>query len=165
MLIKTVTVLKPDVRVINIDTGKPKALVVGRDYPVESVSKGRAYYVLAGTRQGAINRFWEDAERGGKVRLTYAREASDASIDAVALPITSKDQLTAEQYRTMVIGKLVKGKFRCNRCAAEATLSYPEAINVYPINVLPYSQRCGACGLQIVAIWKSARGGWLNLHD
>lgn len=166
MKIKNVLIREPGVKVIDIDTGAVKNLVAGRTYDVEPVEhKDRDYYVLAGTRQGSISRFWEDLERDGRGELRFAREDTDPVIDGVRLPITARAQLTDWQYRHLVIGKLVKGKFRCNDCAGAAGRVYPEAIDIMPVHVLPYSQKCGSCGLQIVAIWRSAKGGWLNLHD
>jgi hypothetical protein len=163
MKIKNVLIRQPGVRVIDIDTGKRSPLKAGTTYELDAVDDGFMYYVLRGGRVGAIERYWEDLDRDGKVELGYVREAADPAIDGVPLPITERAQLTDGQYRTMVIGHLVKGKFRCVGCSAPAT--YPDAIPVVPANVLPYSQKCGKCGLQIVAIWRSAKGGWLNLLD
>lgn len=151
------------VKVINIDDGTVRNLVPGQTYEVEHVEDERAYYVIRGTRQGAIDCYWHDLETEGKAHLQYVREDSDPTIDGVFLPITGRDQLSEHQYHTLVIGHLVKGKFRCLDCAKPDT--YPQSIPIMPIHILPYSQKCGACGLQIVTIWRSAKGGWLNLHD
>lgn len=155
--------IRDHVKVIDIDNGTVRNLVPGQTYEVEHVVDDRPYYVIRGTRQGAIDSYWHGLETEGKAHLQFAREAGDPTIDGVFLPITGRDQLSEHQYHHLVIGHLVKGEFRCNDCARPDT--YPQSIPIHPIHILPYSQKCGACGLQIVAIWRSAKGGWLNLHD
>lgn len=161
------SVIKPGFELINIDTGEKRHTKQGDCFPVEH-AEGRhplAYYVIRGTREGAIQRFWEDKQREGVISLNYVAEDGDPTLDGVPLPITSSRQLTEWQKTHLVCGHLVKGKFLCERCTLEHELTYPAAIAVYPINIIPYSQVCSECGLVVFSIWQSRKGGPLSLFD
>jgi hypothetical protein len=163
-----VTILKPGFQLICIDGGAlPPDPVIGKTYEIEhAVGKHPlAYYVIKGTRVGAIQRYWEDSQRDGKIRLTVIAEGDDPTLDGVPLPVRNGSQLTEHQKKHTVCGYLIKGKFKCTRCALKHGLTYPDAIAVYPINIIPYSQDCTECKLLIFEIWRSAKGGPLCLFE
>jgi hypothetical protein len=52
------------------------------------------------------------------------------------------------------IGKLLNGStFVCHKCALTHDLVSEGAVEVYPVNVIPYSQNCHDCGETIVKGW------------
>ncbi len=167
MKVDTVRVLDKGFELIHIDHGLKHALKPGRVYELEHAegSHPLAYYVVKGTRVGAIQRFWEDSERKGLIRMFRAAEADDPTFDGIPLPIRNGSQLTEWQKLHTVCGHLVKGKFKCERCTLKHNLTYPDAIAVYPVNILPYSQACTECGLLIFDVWQSRKGGPLCLFD
>lgn len=160
-----VSVIRPGFTLIDIDNGSKHPLPSGEERALEHADGVHplAYYVLAGTRLGAIQRFWEEKQRDGTIRLTYIAEEGDPTLDGIPLPITNRNQLTEYQMTHLVCGHLVKGKFLCNRCTLEANLVYPDAIALYPINIIPYSQVCSKCGLVVFNIWQARKGGPLSL--
>lgn len=160
MRVNKVTILKP-FRVIDIETGDPVSLKPGQTYEIEHARGVHPldYYVVKGTRQGCICRHWEASAEIGVVRLHVIAQSDDPTLDGVVLPITSSDQLTADQKTKTPCGYIIKGKFHCTRCAAKHDKSYPKAVSVFPINIIPYSQVCRVCDLVIFNIWQSAKGG------
>lgn len=166
MKVDTAKVLKKGFKLIDIDNGSvQRELTPGNQYELEH-AEGKhplAYYVLKGTRKGAIQRFWEDSEKQGLIRMYRQAEDGDPTLAGIRLPIRNSKQLTEFQKTHLVCGHLVKGKFLCERCTLKHNLVYPDAIPVYPVNILPYSQACQECGLLVFDVWQSRKGGPLCL--
>ena len=163
-----VRVLKPGVKLIDIDSGAVRPeLKVGKVFELATLTKDHPlpYYLIKGTREGAISRFWEDAEKKGRLTIVRVPEDGDVTLDGIPLPITAETKLSEHQRHHLVAGYLIKGRFRCTRCALGHGLVHPAAIAVYPCNVLPYSQSCHECGTLVFNVWQSKKGGPLNLFD
>jgi hypothetical protein len=159
------------VEVIDITNGQKQFIRPG-EYETEEIQHSphpdmptRQYVVLKGSKLGSIVEWWLSQEHQGLAKLVRI-EAADKMIEGIRLPIKSRSQLTPEQMGTIICGWIYKGRFICNWCAKAKDLTYPEGIKVYPINIIPYSQNCKECGLQVFDIWKRIRtGGPLNLFD
>lgn len=148
---------------INIDTGTPTRIDTDLAFLNRVTSMNREYYVVAETRIGSITSWWEQMDRDGKIKLVRIAEATDPTLDGIPLPITAASQLSEHQRNKLVCGYLVQGKFLCSKCTLTKGLTYPNAIAVYPVNILPYSQICSECKLVVFNIWRSASGGPLSL--
>lgn len=123
------------------------------------------YYVLAGTRVGAVERHWTDAENAGIVELVRIAEDGDPTLDGITLPIRSATQLSPGQMKRLLCGYLIGGRFHCPKCALTRSLVSPQAIPVYPVNIVPYSQSCSKCGMVVFDLWRSKKGGPLNIFQ
>src|SRR5262249_18047988 len=148
MRVDRARVLKPGVKLIDIDTGDVQPeLKVGSVVALETLARQHPlpYYVRKGTRYGAISRYWEEAERAGRLAIARVPEDGDLTFDGIPLPITAETRLSEHQRHHPVCGYLVKGKFLCTRCTLKNPLVHPEAIAVYPCNIMPYSQSCRGC--------------------
>lgn len=168
MKLNAVDVLK-SLALIHLDSGAPSTVGPGC-YHLETAERTfggrtRSYYKLAGTDLGAIEPYWDDKEADGTIRVTRIAEADDPTLDGIPLPIRSGNQLTTWQKEHLICGRIIGGKFVCERCALNHGLVYPNAIAVYPVNILPYSQDCKECGIWIFIIWQSKKGGPLALFS
>jgi hypothetical protein len=152
---------------IDLDTGHKHPQPVGTVHFLETDGDKSKHpldrYMIKGTQIGAISRYYEDAVLKRQIELILIAEDNDPTLDGIVLPITSSSLLTEHQKKHLVCGHLIKGHFKCERCALKHGLTNPNAIAVYPVNILPYSQNCTECGLLIFNIWQSAKGGPLNL--
>lgn len=149
--------------VMDIDSGKAQDLEPYASYDVEHVThKERDYLVLAGTRIGGVTTFWEHHDNTGVVQLVPIPVYTEPRTwHGVTLPITSRAQV--EHRMNDVLFHCVKGKMLCNKCSLKHSLTTPNAVAFYPDNIMPYSQDCHECGLLVVNIWQSKKGGPLIL--
>ena len=160
MNITLAKILKPGMTVIKIDSGHVVLLQCGATYKLESSPSPEFgfFLLLAGTRDGAVVRWWLDMEKIGNIELT---RTSEQTLAGIPLPITKGSRLTEDQKDNLICGYLVGGKFKCLKCYTDGT---PKPIPVVPRNILPYSQSCG-CGLQIFNLWQLRKGGPRNLFN
>lgn len=135
--------------VIDIDTGKTSNTLPGLKH-VEKVTKdGRDYYVISGTRLGATVTFWEQLANTYAVFFHMVAEGGDPCYNSFPLPITTSVQAGANK---LPIAHLIKGVVYCEKCSLSRSLTYPDAIALYPKNILPMDQDCHCCGQMLVQI-------------
>ncbi len=159
-------IVKGRVDLIDIMNGSVNRLRLGEHNLIRVIHKDREYHVVKGSNNGSITPYWEKMEMKGKVVLTRMSDFDcDIRLDGIKLPIESPIVFNEFQKTHMVVGHLVKGKFLCNKCTLEKNLTHPDAIAVYPINIMPYSQGCFQCGLLVFNIWQRKKGGPLFLFD
>lgn len=148
---------------LDIATGKKEHLQVGKTYDVEyQMLNDREYLLITGTNVGSVRTYWLQQESQRALKLV---RTDGPTIDGVQLPITTRAQLSKHQIENLVVGKIVKGRFLCNKCALKKDLNTPVAFSVYPVNILPYSQDCHDCGLVVFDMAKKKEGGYLTIFE
>lgn len=151
------TVMKDKLLLIDIDHGHTASLNQG-DHELDKVfHEGREFHVLYGTRVGSLTSYLEDFEKAGTIKLSRMAEDSDPTWHGIALPITSSSQVSNTLHQ-QVIAHLVKGKLLCEKCTLHKSLTFPDAIAIYPRHLLPMSQDCHGCGQMLVDIARNKRG-------
>jgi hypothetical protein len=153
-MFKKVEFLKSGIILIDIMDGSKHEMTCGSVHEIHPTTKSnRQYHTIHGSFVGCINEYWLELEVKGSVRLY--KLPTGRTLDGILLPIETRQQLTEHQITHLVVGHLVHGKFLCEKCTLKKSLSHPDAIAIYPINILPYSQDCHECGQMIFEV---ARG-------
>lgn len=100
---------------------------------------------------------WEEikAALGLDAKPGYVVDGYDTRAKVFTYDGAPLRHLTPNQIRySSSIGKLLEGgKFVCHRCALVYDLVAEEAVSVYPVNIIPYSQQCHECGKMLVEGW------------